>query len=189
AGAPCSFVLSNGISVVGYLDRLVFNEQMLEQMHFSEVEIKHSNGTILYSRASGHLKLIIGSSIPSVFSGAADKMLFDDGLHLSGKKTERAIYTAQDLQYHNLFAQIRTIREGKESVNHLATIWEQLKKNHSEDWLGAMEIAEMTAADETLVDLYNEVRSYLEKRAKTSQEHKKLINDGLSIIDRKMIFV
>ncbi|MEY3177775.1 MAG: hypothetical protein RJB42_16, partial [Bacteroidota bacterium] len=33
------------------------------------------------------------------------------------------------------------------------------------------------------------VRSYLEKRAKTSQEHKKLINDGLSIIDRKMIFV
>ncbi len=189
AGAPCSFVLSNGISVVGYLDRLVFNEQMLEQMHFSEVEIKHSNGTILYSRESGHLKLIIGSSIPSVFSGAADKMLFDDGLHLSGKKTERAIYTAQDLQYHNLFAQIRAIREGKESVNHLATIWEQLKKNHSEDWLGAMEIAEMTAADETLVDLYNEVRSYLEKRAKTSQEHKKLINDGLSIIDRKMIFV
>jgi len=81
------------------------------------------------------------------------------------------------------------IREGKESVNHLATIWEQLKKNHSEDWLGAMEVAEMTAADETLVDLYNEVRSYLEKRAKTSQEHKKLINDGLSIIDRKMIFV
>jgi phenylalanine-4-hydroxylase len=116
-------------------------------------------------------------------------MLFDDGLHLSGKKTERAVYTTQDLQYHNLFAQIRAIREGKESTDHLATIWKELKNNFSEDWLGAMEIAEMTAADETLADLYNDVRSYLERRAETNQEHQKLINDGLSIIDRKMIFV
>lgn len=189
AGAPCSFALSNGITVDGYLDRLVLNEQMLEQMHFSEVEIKHPNGTILYSRELGHLKLVIGSGIPSVFSGAADKMLFDDGLHLSGKKTERAVYSAQDLQYHSLFAQIRAIREGRDSVNHLATIWGNLKKNFSEDWLGAMEIAEMSSTDEILVDLYNEVRSYLEKKAETTQGHKKLINDGLSIIDRKIIFV
>jgi hypothetical protein len=116
-------------------------------------------------------------------------MLFDDGLHLSGKKTERAVYTPQDLQYHHLFAQIRAIREGKDSANHLAIIWEQFKNNYGEDWLGAMEIAELTATDVTLADLYNEVRTYLETRAETTQEHKKLINDGLSIIDRKMIFV
>jgi hypothetical protein len=111
-------VLSNGITVDGHLDRLVFNEQMLEQMHFSEVEIKHPNGSVLHRRDLGDLKLLIGLGIPSVFSGAADKMLFDDGLHLSGKKTERAVYTPQDLQYHHLFAQIRAIREGKESTDH-----------------------------------------------------------------------
>jgi phenylalanine-4-hydroxylase len=158
-------------------------------MHFTEVEIKHPNGSVLHRRDLGDLKLLVGSAIPSVFSGAADKMLFDDGLHLSGKKTERAVYTPQDLQYHHLFAQIRAIREGKESTDHLATIWSMLKMNFSEDWLGAMEIAEMTAADVKLADLYNEVRSYLETRAETTQEHTKLINDGLSIIDRKMIFV
>jgi phenylalanine-4-hydroxylase len=189
AGAPCSFVLSNGITVDGHLDWLVFKEQMLEQMHFTEVEIKHPNGSVLHRRDLGDLKLLVGSAIPSVFSGAADKMLFDDGLHLSGKKTERAVYTPQDLQYHHLFAKIRAIREGKESTDHLATIWSMLKMNFSEDWLGAMEIAEMTAADVKLADLYNEVRSYLETRAETTQEHTKLINDGLSIIDRKMIFV
>jgi phenylalanine-4-hydroxylase len=189
AGAPCSFVLSNGITVEGYLDRLVFNEQLLEQMHFSEVEIKHPNGSVLHHRGLRYLKLLIGSGLPSVFSGAADKMLFDDGLHLSGKKTERAVYTPQDLQYHHLFAQIRAIREGKESIDHLAVIWGELNKNFSDDWLGAMEIAELTATDVTLADLYYEVRTYLETRAKTTQEHKKLINDGLSIIDRKMIFV
>jgi len=189
AGAPCSFELSNGITVDGHLDRLVFKEQLLEQMHFCEVEIKHPKGTIMYSRELGHLNLLIGSGIPAVFSGAADKMLFDDGLHLSGKKTERAVYTSQDLQYHQLFAQIRAIREGKDLPSRLATIWEQLRKNYSEDWLAAMEIAELTATDVTLVDLYNEVRTYLEKRVEINQEHKKLIKDGLSIIDRKMIFV
>jgi phenylalanine-4-hydroxylase len=189
AGAPCSFVLSNGITVDGHLDRLVFNEQMLEQMHFSEVEIKHPNGSVLHHRGLGNLKLLVGSGIPSVFSGAADKMLFDDGLHLSGKKTERAVYTPQDLQYHHLFAQIRAIREGKESTDNLATIWNELKMNFNDDWLGAMEIAEMAASDVTLADLYNVVRTYLEETAEKTQEHKKLINDGLSIIDRKMIFV
>jgi phenylalanine-4-hydroxylase len=189
AGATCSFVLSNGITVDGHLDGLVLKDQLLEQMHFSEVEIKHPNGSVLHHRGLGHLKLLVGLGIPSVFSGAADKMLFDDGLHLSGKKTERAVYTPQDLQYHHLFAKIRAIREGKESTDHLATIWSMLKMNFSEDWLGAMEIAEMTAADVKLADLYNEVRSYLETRAETTQEHTKLINDGLSIIDRKMIFV
>jgi hypothetical protein len=88
-----------------------------------------------------------------------------------------------------LFAQIRAIREGKESIKHLAAIWGELKSKYDEDWLGAMEIAEVTAADETLIDLYNEVRTYLERRAATNKEQKKLISDGLSIIDRKMIFV
>jgi phenylalanine-4-hydroxylase len=189
AGATCTFVLTNGVTVDGFLDRLVFNEQLLEQMYFSEVEIKHPNGSVLHHRGLGYFKLLVGSGIPSVFSGAADKMLFDDGLHLSGKKTERAVYTPQDLQYHSLFAQIRAIREVKESIDHLAVIWGELNKNFSDDWLAAMEIAEMSAADQKLIDLYNEVRSYLEQRAETNQEHKKLIKDGLSIIDRKMIFV
>jgi len=189
AGAPCQLVLSNGITVKGHLDRLIFNDELLEQMHFSEVEIKHPHGNTLHSKSHGYLKLLVGSGIPSVFSGAADKMLFDDGLHLSGKKTERAVYTPIDIQYHNLFAQIRAVREGNESPNRLAAIWEELKKNYSDDWLGVMEIAEIAAAEEQLIDLYHEVRTYLEGRAATTQEYKKLINDGLSIIDRKILFV
>jgi phenylalanine-4-hydroxylase len=189
AGAPCQLVLSNGITVKGHLDRLIFNDELLEQMHFSEVEIKHPHGNTLHSKSHGYLKLLVGSGIPSVFSGAADKMLFDDGLHLSGKKTERAVYTPIDNQYHNLFAQIRAVREGNESPNRLAAIWEELKKNYSDDWLGVMEIAEIAAAEEQLIDLYHEVRTYLEGRAATTQEYKKLINDGLLIIDRKILFV
>lgn len=187
--APCSFELSNGIKISGYVDDLVFYEDLLEQIHFKEVDIQQVSGKQLHSKNQGYLKLIVGSTVPSVFSGAADKMIFDDGLHLSGRKTERAVYSDIDLRYHQLFATIRTIREGKENIERLADIWRELKNAYPNDWLGAMEIAEITASDDSLHELYNEVRKHLEHKAATVAEHEKLIKDGLSIIDRKMQFV
>ena len=183
------FEFTSGIQVDGFIDHLVFSEGNLEQIVFNEVELKHTNGRILHTKSQGSLHLIVGGGIPSVFSGAADKMLFDDGLHLSGKKTERAVYSAHDLQYHQLFAQIRAIREGNDNINKLSFLWNELKLHFPEDWLGVMEIAEIAAIKEELHELYLEIRSHLESRSKISDDHQKLIKDGLSIIDKKMIFV
>ena len=126
--------------------------------------------------------------MPSVFSGAADKMIFDDGLQLSGKKTKRVVYTERDAQYHALFDLIREIREGNRTTEELSNIWLTLKNNFSDDWLASLEIAEITAHNEALSVLYQEVRRYLDLKCKTSPEHQKLLVDGLSIIDQKMIF-
>jgi phenylalanine-4-hydroxylase len=126
--------------------------------------------------------------VPSVFSGAADKMIFDDGLQLSGKKTKRVVYTERDAQYHALFDLIREIREGNRTTEELSNIWLTLKNNFSDDWLASLEIAEITAHNEALSVLYQEVRRYLDLKCKTSPEHQKLLVDGLSIIDQKMIF-
>lgn len=187
-GTDCHLILSNGIVVNGSITDLIFHEEKLEQIHFEEVEIASADGRILYSRSQGNLKLIVGSGVPSVFSGAADKMIFDDGLHLSGKKTKRVVYTERDVQYHALFTSIREIREGGRSTEELSTIWGTLQKNFSEDWLASLEIAEITAHNEALSVLYQEVRRYLDLKCKTSPEHQKLLVDGLSIIDQKMIF-
>jgi phenylalanine-4-hydroxylase len=142
----------------------------------------------LYSKSQGNLKLIVASAVPSVFSGAADKMVFDDGLLLSVKKTKRVVYSEKDIQYHTLFALIREIREGNRSNEEISNIWLTLQKNFSEDWLASLEIAEITAHNEALSVLYQEVRKYLDLKCKTSPEHQKLIVDGLSIIDQKLVF-
>lgn len=184
----CNFILSNGIEINGFVDDLVFHENLLEQIHFREVDIQQANGKQLYGKEQGYLKLIVGSSIPSVFSGAADKMIFDDGLHLSGRKTERPKYSDLDLGYHQLFADIRLIREGKENIGRLADIWHELNTSYPNEWLGAMEIAEISALDDSLYALYKEVRIHLEQKAATISEYQKLIQDGLSIIDCKLKF-
>ena len=188
SGSDCSFVLSNGTAIDGSIADLVFHEEKLEQIHFGEVEITSADARILHSKSQGNLKLIVGSGVPSVFSGAADKMIFDDGLQLSGKKTKRVVYAESDVQYHALFALIREIREGNRTTEELSKIWLTLQNNYSDDWLASLEIAEITAYDEALLLIYHEVRRYLELKCKTSLDHKKLIVDGLSIIDQKMVF-
>ena len=188
SGSDCSFVLSNGTAIDGSIADLVFHEEKLEQIHFGEVEITSADARILHSKSQGNLKLIVGSGVPSVFSGAADKMIFDDGLQLSGKKTKRVVYAESDVQYHALFALIREIREGNRTTEELSKIWLTLQNNYSDDWLASLEIAEITAHNEALSVLYQEVRRYLELKCKTSLDHKKLIVDGLSIIDQKMVF-
>ena len=188
-GVETEFELDSGIAVKGFVGHLNFYEGKIQMIQMSDVEIKHADGRILHGKAHGDIQLILGGSVPSVFSGAADKMLFDDGLHLSGKKTERAVYSREDLRYHQLFASIRAIREEKNDLNDLRQIWDELSQNFSNDWLGAMEIAELTAPKVKFQELYIEVRGHLEQKCKTAPHHEKLIRDGLSIIDKKMVFV
>lgn len=184
----CSFTLSNGTIINGKINSIIYFNNTLEQIHFDFVDIVTANGKILFTKKEGELKLIVGSAIPSVFSGSADKMLFDDGLHLSGKKTERICYTQKDLQYHNLIGRIRNIREGKEKIEALSAVWNVLQENFTDDWLGAMELAEITATKPECSMLYWEVRSYLENKLLANPDQSKLIKDGLSIIDRKLEF-
>lgn len=184
----CNFTLANGTTISGTINTLHVHENKLEQIHFNQVDITTVNGKKLWSTEKGALRLLVGSGVPSVFSGSADKMLFDDGLHLSGKKTERITYTVKDQHYHQLFKKIRDIREAKANEKDLKVIWDELHTNFPNDWLGAMEIAEMTANKEEWNDLYTKVRVYLETNRRSNPEQTKLIDDGLSIIDRKMVF-
>lgn len=188
-GIHTQFEFDNGISIQGFVKQLNFYQGKIQSIQMSDVEINHQDGRTLYDKSQGDIQLLLGGSVPSVFSGAADKMLFDDGLHLSGKKTERAVYSKLDLQYHQLFAQIRVIREEKKSIDELQLIWNELKQNFPDDWLAAMEIAELTATNDQFQALYLEVRNHLEQKCKTAPHHEKLIVDGLSIIDKKMVFV
>jgi phenylalanine-4-hydroxylase len=183
-----AFTLKNDTSVSGKIQSILYQHHKLEQIHFEYVDIVTKDGKTLYRKEMGPLKLCVASSIPSVFSGAADKMLFDDGLYLSRKKTERIHYTEQDHLYLSLFKKIRDIREARGGADDLHSIWNELHTKFPDDWLGAMELAEMTANKAEWTALYTKVRAYLEAKSRSNPKQTKLINDGLSIIDRNMIF-
>jgi len=186
---PCQFNLTNGIALHGNITSLRFHKDTLELIHFQHVCISTADGRVLHTEQEGPLTLMVGGGIPSVFSGSADKLLFDDGLHLSGKKTEKVSYSEVDLRYNALFKAIRDIRDGQREQENLYRIWDELSDKYPDDWLGAMEIAECCAVHPALHTLYLQVRAHLESKRELRGEYKKLIDDGLSIIDRKLTFV
>ena len=127
-------------------------------------------------------------SIGSVFNGTADKSIFEDQLYVSPKRTYQQNYTQQDISYQNLFQQIRNYREQNSSDNSLLLLWETLKNEFKEDWLGALEILELAAVDSNKTALANEIRIYLNAQINMYPRFTKLINDGLKIIDTKLKF-
>ena len=67
-------------------------------------------------------------------------------------------------------------------------IWETVKVEFKEDWLGALEILELSDTDPSKLDLANEIRAYLNSQMVKYPKFEKLIKDGLKIIDTKLKF-
>ena len=178
----------NGIQVNGKLVSLTFKEGKLILMTFDNCRVTDQEGNCYFEPSWGNYDMAIGDAIISVFNGTADKSIFEDQLYVSPKRTYQQNYTQQDISYQNLFQQIRNYREQNSSDNSLLLLWETLKNEFKEDWLGALEILELAAVDSNKTDLANEIRIYLNAQINMYPRFTKLINDGLKIIDTKLKF-
>ena len=178
----------NGIQVNGKLIDVTFKEDKLILMTFDNCKVTDNEGKTYFEPSWGNYDMAIGDAIVSVFNGTADKSIFEDQLYVSPKRTYQQNYTQQDLSYQDLFHQIRNYREEKKSNDNLLMLWETLKNDFKEDWLGALEILELVAVDSNKTALANEIRVYLNAQINTYPKFTKLINDGLKIIDTKLKF-
>ena len=178
----------NGIQVNGKLIDVTFKEDKLILMTFDNCKVTDKEGKTYFEPSWGNYDMAIGDAIVSVFNGTADKSIFEDQLYVSPKRTYQQNYTQQDLSYQDLFHQIRNYREEKKSNDNLLMLWETLKNDFKEDWLGALEILELVAVDSNKTALANEIRVYLNAQINTYPKFTKLINDGLKIIDTKLKF-
>jgi phenylalanine-4-hydroxylase len=178
----------NGIQVSGKLIGVTFKEDKLILMTFENCTVTDQEGKCYFEPSWGIYDMAIGDSIVSVFNGTADKSIFEDQLYVSTKRTYQQNYTQQDIRYQDLFHQIRNYREENNSDDSLLLLWESLKNDFKEDWLGALEILELAAVDSNKTTLANEIRIYLNAQINIYPRFTKLINDGLKIIDTKLKF-
>jgi phenylalanine-4-hydroxylase len=178
----------NGIQVNGKLIGVAFKEDKLILMTFDNCKVTDKEGKTYFEPSWGNYDMAIGDAIVSVFNGTADKSIFEDQLYVSPKRTYQQNYTQQDIRYQDLFHKIRNYREEKKLDNSLLLLWNTLKNDFKEDWLGALEILELVAVDTNKTDLSDEIRAYLNAQINTYPKFTKLINDGLKIIDTKLKF-
>ena len=178
----------NGIQVNGTLIGVTFKEDKLILITFKNCSVTDTDGNSYFEPSWGNYDMAIGNTIVSVFNGIADKIIFEDQLYVSPQRTNQQNYTTKDLKYQDLFQQIRNYREQGIQDDSLLIIWENLQKEFSEDWLGALELLELVDVNPHYTALANEIRAYLNAQMKKHSKYNKLIHDGLSIIDSKLKF-
>jgi phenylalanine-4-hydroxylase len=185
---PVYLKFENGIVVNGILKNIYFKNDKLILLTFEKCSVTDTDGNSYFEPSWGNYDMAVGDSIQSVFNGTADKNIFEDQLYVSPQRTFQQNYTDKDLKYQYLFQQIRNFREDEKKDDTLFKIWHTLQNEFSEDWLGALEILELVDTDPNNSNLASEIRSYLNSQKKRYPKFKKLITDGLSIIDSKLKF-
>ena len=126
--------------------------------------------------------MAVGKSIKSVYSGPADPDAFGLTYPPPKEKTHKIRHSEQEKKLHALYQQVRNIREQNCSFALLPSIWFELKQNHPDDWLCALEILELLKAKLIEDDLRQEITRFLQTKKSEEETLAKLIDDGFAIL-------
>jgi phenylalanine-4-hydroxylase len=137
--------------------------------------------TILFQPEWGIYDMAVGKKVVSAFSGPADVNSFDLISHVPTSKTIKAKHTAERDDLEVLYQTVRNIRETKDTEASLTPIFDKLRTNHPNDWLLAVEIAELLK-DRNEPQLLQEIMVYLDQLKQKRPEVAHLIAGGLDLI-------
>ncbi|QNR85537.1 aromatic amino acid hydroxylase [Pedobacter riviphilus] len=181
-GEKAILIFDSGIKVAGSVKDIITKNDKLILIAFKDCTVTERNGNTLFKPEWGIYDMAIGETIVSVFNGAADKDAYEEITLISNEKTHHITYDDKTLKLHGLYQTVRAIRESGEGLDKLAEIFAQLKSNHRQDWLCALEILEIIYHKKIYHQLEKEIQVYLEIKASKELDHTKLINDGLHVI-------
>lgn len=181
-GEKTELLFESGIKVIGVIKDIITDSNKLLLIGFKDCTVTERNGNILFKPEWGIYDMAIGETIVSVFNGAADKDAYEEITLISNEKTHQITYDDKTLKLHGLYQTVREIRESGEGLDKLAEIFAQLKSNHRQDWLCALEILEIIYHKKIYHQLEKEIQVYLEIKAGRELDHTKLISDGLHVI-------
>ncbi|TBO43854.1 aromatic amino acid hydroxylase [Pedobacter kyonggii] len=181
-GEKTELLFESGIKVTGMVKDIITESNKLLLIAFKDCTVTERNGNILFKPEWGIYDMAIGETIISVFNGAADKDAYEEITLISNEKTHQITYDDKTLKLHDLYQTVREIRESGEGLDKLAEIFAQLKSNHRQDWLCALEILEIIYHKKIYHQLEKEIQVYLEIKAGRELDHTKLISDGLHVI-------
>ena len=150
---------------------------------FKNCTVKHHN-IILFKPEWGVYDMAVGKSIVSAFSGPADLNSFNLITHTTSSQTIHIKKSDDIIQLEALYQQVRDYRDGKNKTISRTKVLEQLIEKHPNDWLLVVELYELAyKGNETI--LCSSILKHLETIKQNRPEVRRLIDDGLLIINKK----
>ncbi|MBP9673670.1 MAG: aromatic amino acid hydroxylase [Bacteriovoracaceae bacterium] len=171
-GENISLEFASGVKVQGVLLDIVRMEEKNILVTFKDCKVLLGE-KVLFEPAWGLYDMAVGSSIPSVFGGAADRDAYGDIKDFIVSRVQMKVLNSEDKKLEILYAEVRRMREKKQvlSAQRLEEISQILQKEYSQDWLLSLEILELSSKLPTSFLWVENIKKSLQKRA---QENKNL---------------
>jgi phenylalanine-4-hydroxylase len=143
------------------------------------------NGRVLFDPSWGTFDLAIGSSVPSVFGGPADREAYGETDDFVAARVPEIKRTEKELHQFDFYTKVRALREGKsqgaELEMSLTAIFEAHRAEFPADWLLTLEMYELSLARKASQGLQTELKARLSKIAQENPEKSGVIDDGLKL--------
>lgn len=175
-------VFSSGIKLVGVLTALHKNSEGAPLIAtFKDCQVTF-NERVLFDPAWGVYDMALGSKVISVYAGPADRECFGESEYFVKKTVPRRKYTELQNKIHNLYQELRNLRENKKwnstRMSEIFNIIVQLKK---EDWLLPLEIYELCIQNNLSPELQKNIEQHLNNISKNNKTLADQIQNGLKI--------
>lgn len=144
------------------------------------------DGRVLFDPSWGTFDVAMGSSIPSVYGGPADREAYGDMDDFVAARITSPPLTERQKKLHASYSRVRQWRESNllPADDVLKRELDQHRESFKDDWLLILEIYELVKRDRPQSSLAVEARALLQSMAKERPDQADLISDGISLIEK-----
>jgi len=182
-GKKLDLEFTSGVHVTGTFNGRV--EQNGKTILLSLTDAKATYGErVLFEPSWGTYDMAMGSSIPSVFGGAADREAFGETEDFVAARVPQRHHSDEEKLFHSQYAKVRQLREaqtkGAELEKELNGILEIHDQRFKSDWLLCLEAYELVSNRAPQSTLNARLQKSLEDLSKQDPKISSMIHDGIS---------
>ncbi|MDB4293561.1 aromatic amino acid hydroxylase [Maribacter sp.] len=141
---------------------------------------------VLFKSDEQLYNMAVGERIVSAFNGPADLSSFDLVNHEVSSTTTKPIVNIESAKLERYYAQIRDFREGTNTTISRHKVFDVIKNEFPEDWLLSVELYELAKLNGD-ADFAKEIASHLETVKRNNPKLGHLIDDGLGLVDQRLV--
>ncbi len=174
---------ASGVCICGTVKSLDFidNKPLLATLKDCQVTL---DDEVLFAPEWGEYDFVFGSSVPGVFRGPADRNAY--GIieeDFEAKRVPQKHYTEAEKHLMSLYQDIREQRKTHQyDIKKMESILNELKKNHTNDWLLKLEIYELCLQCDPQPQWTSSLKGELLDYNVDDPEVKYLIQRGLQLV-------
>lgn len=162
-GSETVMEFDSGLRVFGIMENVLRKNGKIILITFTNCLVTYKD-KILFQPEWGIFDMAVGEKVISAFSGAADPDNYRFRLPVPEEKTHKIVHSAKAMKLHELYREVREIRNSGKNIERLADIWKTLKKDYRDDWLLASEIYELTYGKDELLTIQKELKVFLKDK-------------------------